>query len=388
MTNTMKASIENLLDPDDLARTAAPLDSAWTLPPAAYTDPAVFELERERIFARSWMAVAREDRIPEPGDYLTLTLAGQPLVVVRGRDGRVRVLSSVCLHRAAKVAEGSGNRTHFTCPYHAWSYGLDGVLLRAPLMEGTRAFTPGECRLPELRSETWGGFVLANLDPDAEPFAPQITDFTAMFAAYRLEEWRCVDVLEYESPWNWKILVENFMEAYHHIGIHPETFEPRFHAQDSRVPDATGPWSVLHMPAASTAIDENHGLPRIDGLDEDQQRDLYANLVLPCLMIGMQADICAWYQLLPDTHDHFRLRIHVLVPPATAALAELEAVREGLRASVDAIHQEDIRANNLVWAGLNAPLTRQGRLSPLEKSIWQINRWWLACMRHTPDSGG
>jgi phenylpropionate dioxygenase-like ring-hydroxylating dioxygenase large terminal subunit len=348
----------------------------------------VFELERERIFARSWMAVAREEQVPEPGDYLTLTLAGQPLVVVRGRDRRVRVLSSVCLHRAARVVEGSGNRTHFTCPYHAWSYGLDGVLLRAPLMEGTRAFTPGECRLPELRSENWGGFVMANLDPGAEPLAPQITEFTALFAAYRLQEWRCIDVLEYESPWNWKVLVENFMEAYHHIGIHPETFEPRFHARDSRVPDASGPWSVLHMPAAPTTGGEVHGLPRMDGLDPDQQRDLYASVVLPCLMLGLQADVCAWYQLLPDAHDRFKLRIHVLVPPETAALPEQEAIRDGLRAAVDAIHQEDIRANDLVQTGLRAPLTGQGRLSPLEKSIWQTNRWWLERMRQAPDRDG
>lgn len=380
MNSTLPALPEALLDAEALARVAAPLDRAYTLPPAAYTDPAVYEAERERIFQRAWMPLVREEQIPEPGDYRSLTLAGQPVVVVRGRDDRIRVLSRVCLHRAAPVVEGDGNRTHFTCPYHAWSYGLDGVLLRAPLMEGTSAFVPGDCRLPELRCELWNGFVMANLDPEAEPFAPQVADYDAIFDRWRLAEWRVVETLEYDSPWNWKVLVENFMEAYHHIAIHSTTFEPRFHAKDSAVPDNSGPYSILRMPPAPGTGEDDHGLPRMDGLDADREHDLYANVLLPFFLVGMQADLCAWYQILPDRHDHFTLRIHVLVPPATAALPELDAVREGLRAAVDAIHQEDIVANDLVWAGLNAPLTRQGRLSPLEKSIWQINRWWLERM--------
>ncbi|HSG89129.1 MAG TPA: aromatic ring-hydroxylating dioxygenase subunit alpha, partial [Pseudomonadales bacterium] len=310
-----------------------------------------------------------------------LTLVDQPIMVVRGRrDGEIRVMSRVCLHRAVPIIDGCGNRTHFTCPYHAWSYGTDGVLLRAPLMEGASAFVADECRLPQLRTELWNGFVMANLDPDAAPFAPQVAAFTDAFANFRLAEWQLVETLEYDTRLNWKVLVENFMEAYHHIAIHAKTFEPRFHAADSRVPDNDGPFSILHMPAAANAPAAEHALPQIDGLDADQQRDLYANVLFPCFLLGVQGDICAWYQVLPTAADRFTLRIHILVPPVTAALPELPMIREALAAAVDAIHQEDIVANDLVWAGLQAPLTRQGRLSPLEKSIWQINRWWLGEM--------
>ena len=125
-----------------IARARAPLAQAWTLPVAAYTSPDIYAREEARIFRRSWWPLARLDQVGQPGDYLSLDLAGQPVMVVHGHDGRVRVLSRVCRHRAALVAEGSGNRKLFTCPYHSWSYDTGGELVRAPLREGAEGFDP------------------------------------------------------------------------------------------------------------------------------------------------------------------------------------------------------------------------------------------------------
>lgn len=367
------------ITPTELARVAAPLEKAWTMPPAAYTDPALYEMEKTRILQKSWIPVGRVDQVSNPGDYLAFTLLDQPLVLVHGHDGEIRVMSRVCLHRAAPVVEGAGNRKLFTCPYHAWSYKTDGSLVRAPLMDGADGFDEKSCSLPQVRTELWNGFVLVNLDPDAAPFAPQVEGFARFFENYRLDELAIVETLEFDSHWNWKVLVENFMEAYHHIAIHSTTFEPVYHARDSRIPDADGPYSILHMPSEQEH-ESLSGLPMIEGLEGSQQRDLFATVIFPFFLLGIQSDIVAWYQVLPLAHDRLTLKIHLCVPASARDLPDFAKMRDTMSEMVGVIHQEDIGANDLVWQGLTAPMTRQGRLSPLEKSIWELNQWWLARM--------
>lgn len=358
---------------------ARPLEQAWTLPPAAYIAPELYELEKTRFLHKSWIPVGRVDQIAEPGDYIAFTLFDQPLVMVHGHDGDIRVMSRVCLHRAAPIVEGSGNRKLFTCPYHAWSYATDGTLVRSPLMEGAEGFNEKDCQLPRVRMELWQGFILVNLDDDAEPLAPQIKGFTSFFENYRMEEVSIVKTIEFDSHWNWKVLVENFMEAYHHIATHSTTFEPTYHAKDSIIPDADGPWSILHMPT-DQEHESAHGLPMIEGLEDWQQRDLLASVIFPFFLLAFQGDLVVWYQIEPLAHDRLDLKIHLCLPGSALTLPNLDEACEALSEGVRFIHGEDIEANDLVWQGLKAPLTRQGRLSPLEKSIWQMNQWWLQQM--------
>jgi phenylpropionate dioxygenase-like ring-hydroxylating dioxygenase large terminal subunit len=218
---------------------------------------------------------------------------------------------------------------------------------------------------------------MANLDPDAAPFAPQVEGLRAHFASYGLADMVVARTLTYESGWNWKVLVENFMEAYHHIGPHAQTFEPIFHARDSSVPDADGPWSILRMPPA-----EPHASPEalVQGLRPDQQGALFAAVAYPHFMFAPHDNGLAWYQLFPEEAGRLTLKIHVCVPAHARELADYEAIVDASAAFTDHVHQEDIAANDLVWRGLNSPLTRQGRLSPLERAIWQMNRWWLQAM--------
>jgi phenylpropionate dioxygenase-like ring-hydroxylating dioxygenase large terminal subunit len=355
-----------------------PLESASTLPPAAYVSEAIYELELERIMRRSWIPLARLDQIPEPGDYLSVDLAGQPVMVVHGTDGVVRVLSRICLHRAADLAPVSGRRKLFTCPYHAWAYDTTGQLVRAPLMDGARGFEETNCALPQIRTEIWEGFVLANLDADAAPLAPQIESFTRYFSNFKLADLEIVRTLTWESDWNWKVLVENFMEAYHHTGTHAKTLEPEFHAADSRIPDNDGPWSILHMPAAPHHAPAGPEL--ISGLTASQRRDIVAAVVFPHFMLLTYSGGVAWYQVLPRSAGRLTLNIHLCLPRSARALEAFDTIVEASAAGFAHIHAEDIEANDLVWRGLNAPLTAAGHLSPLERSIWQLNQLWLAGM--------
>ncbi len=361
----------------DVDRVRKPLAQAWTLPRAAYIDPQIYALEDERIMRRSWLPLARVEQVPEPGSYLTTQLLDQPVLIVHGQDGEIRVMSSICLHRGANIIQGNGTKHVFTCPYHAWCYDTQGQLVRAPLMGDACDFNTENQRLPQIRSEVWQGFVMATLDDEAAPFADQIPGFNQYFAPFQLDKMVLVDTLEFDSRWNWKVLVENFMEAYHHIATHAHTFEPVFHAADSRVPDNDGPWSILHMPAADPRHNDSSPLPSVPGLEDWQATDLFAAVIYPHFLLGIQGNLVAWYQVLPNAVDNLTLRIHLLVPASSTELPGFDEIRKGMREMVSAIHHEDIGANDLVWQGLNSPLSRQGRLSPLEKSIWQQNQWWL-----------
>ncbi len=369
---------------EELARVQQPLDKAYTLPPASYTDPAIYAREVETIMRKSWLPLARVDQVANPGDYISLDLFGQPVMVVHGEDGEIRVMSRVCLHRAAPIAQGSGQRKLFTCPYHAWSYDTAGALVRAPLMEGADGFdekgaTKKPCRLPQIKTEIWNGFIMANLDQDAAPFAPQVAGFTDYFEKFKLDELVVVKTLDFPSQWNWKVLVENFMEAYHHIAAHSTTLEPVFHARESKIPDNDGaPWSILHMPSADPSAAPGEG--SVEGLEDWQARDLFAAVLFPHFLLGIQGNGTVWYQLFPEAHDRLTLKIHICLPRAVAEADETGEIANATAELISHIHQEDIEANDMVWRGLNAPLTKQGRLSPLEKSIWQINQWWLGKM--------
>jgi phenylpropionate dioxygenase-like ring-hydroxylating dioxygenase large terminal subunit len=363
-----------LLDPADVARARAPLPQSWTLPPAAYTDPRIFEIERDAVFGRDWLCVARQEQLPRPGDFLCVDLPDQPIVVVRDRSGELHALSRVCIHRAMPVIEGSGNATRFVCPYHHWTYELDGALRSAPMMDGVEGFDAAACRLPALRLEAWQGFVFVNRDPQAAPLAPQLEGLAKALEPYQYDRLQVVDTIEFDSPWNWKILVENFMEAYHHIGPHRNTFEPVYPARRSLVEDNGGaPWTLLRMPGIDT--DGTEDATTSPGRDETAHQLLAAN-VYPTLLFAVSDTGAAWYQLEPRAHDAMNLKIHYLMPPEAAGALDAEG-RAATMEFVRAIHVEDISVNEGPWRGLHAGLTAQGRLSLFEGAIWQLNQLWL-----------
>lgn len=201
---------------------ALPPDAPRGLPGIFYTSPDYFEWECETILRRNWHCLGRADEIPEPGDYFTLQLLNEPLIVVRGDDGDIRVLSNVCRHRGMPLAEGVGNAKRFVCSYHAWTYGRDGALLRAARMENA-GFSPEKCSLPGFAVQMWRGFIYATLDPNPTPIDSGIQALDDLIAPYEPEGFRHVHSASEIWRTNWKCLVENFMEGYHLSVVHPKT---------------------------------------------------------------------------------------------------------------------------------------------------------------------
>lgn len=219
---------------------AAPLARAHSLEPHLYTSSYVYAREVETIFRRSWICFGRDDWLPNTGDYFAFERFGEPLVALRDEAGRVRVLSNVCRHRWHRVAEGRGNRRSLQCRYPLWTYALDGRLIGAPQMEGAEGFDRASCRLPELRAESWHGWLYVSFDPQAAPLAEQLAGLARHVAPYRPQTMRSLAPLEYDSPWNWKVMIENFMESYHVKNIHSATLEPAFPGAATWAEDSMG----------------------------------------------------------------------------------------------------------------------------------------------------
>jgi phenylpropionate dioxygenase-like ring-hydroxylating dioxygenase large terminal subunit len=188
-----------------------------------YEDPAIARLERERIFRRAWQYAGRADELTAPGSFAAMLVAGLPVVLTRDRDDVLRAFANVCRHRGSVVVSGAGERGTLQCPYHAWTYGLDGCLRAAPRTRDDPELDTSGIGLVPMAVGTWGPFVFVNPDPDAEPLAGALGDLPDVVAAQGLDldGLRFHHRVEYEIRANWKIALENYLECYHCQLNHP-----------------------------------------------------------------------------------------------------------------------------------------------------------------------
>ena len=195
-----------------------PLDHAYTIPAAWYVDDRIAELERQTVFGRTWQVVARADQLQGPGQFVTAELAGEPIVVVRDGDNQLRAFYNVCRHHAAAVVtEDEGTASIFRCPYHGWSYGLDGSLKGAPEFEGVCSFDRSRNGLVPVRAESWEQFVFVNLDPQATLLADFLGGLGQRVAPLNLSSVHFFERRSYSLNCNWKVFVDNYLDGGYHV---------------------------------------------------------------------------------------------------------------------------------------------------------------------------
>lgn len=196
----------------------APLEAASTIPACWYTDARLAELERRNVFGRSWQPVARADQLSLPGQYVTAEVAGEPVLIVRGSDQKLRAFFNVCRHHAAAVAmEEQGATNLFRCPYHGWSYGLDGTLKGAPEFEGVCGFDRLKNGLLPVRLETWEQFVFVNLDPQAASLPAWLGGLMARIMPLNIGALHFFERRIYRLKCNWKVFVDNYLDGGYHV---------------------------------------------------------------------------------------------------------------------------------------------------------------------------
>ena len=209
--------------PQAAGRFSRNAERSFTLPAQYYIDPAIYEREKRAIFYRSWSFGCHEGQVAEPGSFVTVKVADQNIVILRGQDGTLRAFHNVCSHRAHELLQGCGKTKLITCPYHAWTYHTDGRLRSAVGQKNVADFEASEFSLKPVRIEAYAGFVFVNLDPDAASLASQAGDMQpeVLKACPDIGALKFACRLTYELKANWKNVVDNFLECYHCSVAHP-----------------------------------------------------------------------------------------------------------------------------------------------------------------------
>ncbi len=334
---------------------------ALSLPPRAYTSPELWQLERERIFHRSWMLVAHVDQLSQTGDYVAVSIAGERVMVVRGGDDELRAMSPICRHRLMPLVEtGAGRTDTLTCQYHMWRYGLDGRLRGAPHMVGNKDFSPRDCRLPQFAVATWNGLVWVNLDADAEPIGAHLDLANDEFANYRLAE--MVQVQSWSDEWraNWKLASENGHENYHVLGLHRRTLEPFVPGAGDLDVRQYSPWALrIRVPFAFPAEEKSLQL------NEIQKNNLSVLWTFPSSALAAAAERVVWFGFIPHSIDRVQVLGGVLTTPELAA--DPAATDQTAQFVTAMINDEDRLGLEAVQVGTGSRFAERGHLSPKER---------------------
>lgn len=382
-----------------------PLAQSRTLPAGAYTSEAFYRWEEKHVLRPEWQCIAHVSQLPEPGDFLTLDLLGDPLVVVRDVQGRIHVLSRACPHRGMDIMPPGfgytsapphdvGETRFFLCPYHSWSFELDGRLKACPEMQQAEGFNRSEWGLHEFRSEVWHGFIFVNLDGSA-PRTPaeQWRELDAHMSQWSSQDLVVVDAREWDCPFNWKVIVENFMESYHHTGAHAHTLQPIMPARETWTEQERAHFIRCHLPfgekeraairQAEEAGEARETFPVMPGLAGRDRLEWGLTHGFPNCLLAFATDSLIWYRVQPEGPHRHTLLTTLLVPRATTELPDYpERLARATAASVG-FHLEDMEMCVGLQRSYYASGYQRGRLSHLEMPVWLFQRYLAARARGT-----
>jgi phenylpropionate dioxygenase-like ring-hydroxylating dioxygenase large terminal subunit len=331
----------------------SPLEEAFTIPASWYVEERVAALERQFVFGATWQAVARTDQLLQPGQFVTTQLAGEPLVVVRGNDGQLRGFYNVCRHHAAAVVnEAEGSASIFRCPYHGWSYGLEGALKGAPEFEGVCGFDRGQNGLVPVQVAVWEQFVFVNLDEHGAPLAEFLGGLVARVAPLNLASLHFFERRVYSIGCNWKVFVDNYLDGGYHV--------PHLHKALNSVLDYKqytieneDRYCLQSSPMVASEVDATTSATR-------QGERAWYFWQHPNFMINLYAGYMDTNLVLPDGVDRCKVIFDFYFDDVSEAAAERnrQSIAVGER-----VNDEDVGICESVQRGLHSRAYQAGRLS-------------------------
>ncbi len=369
-----------------LKTTDAYKQGARTLPGRYYTTPEILSEEAERIFRRQWICAGRAEAIAGAGDYVVVEIAGESIIVLRDQTGERRAFYNVCRHRGTRLCEATHGRLSETiqCPYHAWTYALDGRLIGAPHMNEVAGFDKKEYPLHRVALAEWEGFLFVNLARDAEPLAEAFAPLVDRFARYNLAKLRTVRRIDYEVGANWKLILQNYNECLHCPTIHPEL--------STKLPYTSGANDLIEGPflggymeikapnESATLTGRACGLPLGDLPDADRRRAFYYAL-FPTMMLSLHPDYAVFYTVWPKAPMESRVVCEWLVHPDSPAspgynIADAEEFW-------DRTNRQDWHICEQSQLGVSSRMYQPGPYSPRESIPAAWDREYLRVMGHT-----
>ena len=364
------------IDRGDLEAVLAPFGRSRTLPASAYTDASMFAWERTHVFAESWVCLGRLNELLAPGQVRALETVGEGILLSRDPDGELRGFSNVCRHRGhelAPVGDAIDVRL-IRCPYHSWTYRLDGTLKMAPSLTQTEDFNPEEFPLFEIPVDTFAGWVFVNPSGTAGNLADHLGNLTDLLAPYELGRLATAATHFYTVQANWKVLIDNYSECYHCANIHPDLCEVT-PPESGRDRQPTGMWfggtMDLKDHAATMSFDGSTGGVNFRGINADLQRKVWYLAVMPNLLISANPDYVMTHLLTPVDVDRTEVECSWLFAPESTTTHEFDpsyAVDFW-----DLTNRQDWAACEAVQRGVSRRGYHHGPLSSWEGTIYQFH---------------
>ena len=371
-------------EPENLASTAAtalgsgldeirrPIGSARHVPGYFYSAPEIYRLEKQNIFMKDWLCVARIEELENPGDYMAIRIAGEPAIIVRDDAGRLRAFSNICAHRGVEVVRGVGNTKIFSCPYHGWTYDLKGVLSGASFMEESDEFDP-QCGLPPLRLGTWAGWVFITFDDQAPPLSDFLAHFQQEFGFLRQQDCRLAVKVVVELDCNWKLIVENLLDVYHSATLHAKTIGARRGRADKY------PFNLFARGGTSMFY---HSAPMVRGgkslfgqmpwLDDRPDNFACSGHLSPNMQLIARSDNVHPFLIWPLGTDKCRIIVYTLFPKEHFAQPGFEAKIAAYRDYLIEVIEEDRDMVASLQQNMASDRFQPGPLSKLEAGIHHV----------------
>jgi len=366
------------VDPIEALRenTAQPFEQARAMPPSVYTSQAFQDEELAHVFSKGWFCIGRADGLAKVGDYTTAELAGQPILVIRDTDG-LRAMSNVCLHRMSTLLHGRGEARSIVCPYHAWTYNLDGSLRGAPAMAQNDGFQKDDYCLPQVRCEEWLGWVFVTLNADAKPVEQELSQVEDLIQGYDMLNYTETFYEEHTWNTNWKVLAENFMESYHLPVCHAGTVGGLSRLEDMICPPGL-PAFNYHTILKDDTLRIAVAHPDNTRLKGDERRTTFLLAIYPSLMITLTPGYF-WYLSL---HPKGPGQVHIRYGGGMSRDFENDPDAHqnflDLKKLLDDVNKEDKGCTEKVYAGLCSDAASPGHLSHLERPNYDFAQYLMA----------
>ena len=366
----MVERLKAFLGEDGYHRALAPMDKASGLPNPAYWSQDWFELKQERIFRRAWVFAGARGQLPKPGDIKPVEIGGVPIILVHGSDGEIRGFQNVCRHRGMQLVDAPCQKAALTCPYHNWTYGLDGRLRARPHFHGADrgdTFKDGGGELLDLipvRIAEFHGCLFANMSGTADPLDIWMQPLLDELKAFDLSAIRWAGKIDFEVRSNWKLVYENYMENYHVFALHPRLTE--FAPMDTR---SAGCWRgntfINGYRFPKTEAGRGDGLPHYPGLNPDDASRGTWFLTMPHFAVEVFPDQFTVLVAYPDAPDRCREELHIfLIGDEAATGATYADARQAVFDMWRDLNNEDISILEGMMHGRRCPGYDGGRLSP------------------------
>jgi len=354
-------------------------NSSLGIPPACYADEALLALEQRAVFLEGWVALGRVDRWPNSGDYSAMDIAGEPLIVVRNKHGELKAFANSCRHRASRMLSGDGNCKKIKCPFHWWTYDLDGRLKVYSRMESATNFNPDEFGLVEFRVAERHGFAWLSFSQKPPTLDEWLGDFEDFHQPWELEQWRTTRVREFDVDCNWKTFIEVFNEYYHLPMVHPDSINwlyPEPDAADQTSGRYTTQFGATEGVAALLEPAQQFALPAAKGLQGRLAKGTRYTWVYPNLTYALSQDSMWIYQAFPLAAARCHVIQTVCFPADSVELDDFEQRAQHYYDRIDAAIAEDLPFLLQQQDGLASKFARQGRFSALEPSVARFAYWY------------